>query len=107
MTAKPTKPEPILWLNDARGIYIPRDFATSFKERDKYVTSVNDEDWAVLEAGPDHVDYWDTWQEVEMFAHIINDDGVVFTVHHDGDVWLIPEGMIWDEESDWFVWPDE
>lgn len=25
----------------------------------------------------------------------------------DGALWLIPEGMEWDEETDFFKWPDE
>ena len=49
------RPEPLLWLSDARGVYIPRDFANSFSNRAKDVTGVSDEDWAILEAGPDQV----------------------------------------------------
>lgn len=103
----PTKPEPMLWLNDARGVYIPRDFATSFSDRAKHVRGVNAEDWTILEAGPDHEDYWDTWCTVVDSARVINDDGVVHTVHQDGDVWLIPEGMEWDDDLDWFTWKEE
>ena len=53
------KPEPLLWLSDARGIYIPRDFASSFADRAKSVSGVTDEDWAILEEGPDHDWYWE------------------------------------------------
>ena len=102
-----TKPEPMLWLSDARGQYIPRDFATSFSDRAKHVTGVSATGWAILEAGPDHGDYYEAWCDVLQYARITNDDGVVFTVHQDGDVWLIPLGMEWDYESDWFSWPKE
>ena len=43
----------LLWLLDARGIYIPRDFATSFADRSKSVSGVDAEQWAILENGPD------------------------------------------------------
>lgn len=48
-----TKPDMLLWLSDARGVYIPRDFAMSFADRAKSVTGVSDEDWETLEKGPD------------------------------------------------------
>lgn len=101
------KPEPLLWLNDARGIYIPRDFAKSFADRAKHVSGVDDETWAILEAGPDHEHYWDAWQDVEQDAIITDENGVKFTVYQNGDCWLIPEGMEWSDSCEFFVWPDE
>jgi hypothetical protein len=43
-----TKPETLLWLNDSRGVYIPRDFANCFVNRDKHVSGVSAEDWTIL-----------------------------------------------------------
>ena len=103
----PARPEPILWLNDARGIYIPRDFASSFSDRATYVANVSDEDWAILEAGPDHEAYWDAWSEVEAHAIVTDDKGNKFTVFQEGDCWLIPVGMEWDEAIEGYVWPKE
>lgn len=101
------KPEPLLWLSDARGQYIPRDFATSFVDRDKHVTGVSQDDWAILEAGPDHELYWETWDDVERDCVVTDDNGVRFTVYQNGDCWLIPEGMEWDDKEEFFKWPDE
>jgi hypothetical protein len=101
------KIEPMLWLSDARGIYIPRDFANSFADRAKHVQNVSDEDWAILEAGPDHEWYWEAWVNVCDNAIVTDNDGVRFRVHQDGNCWLIPEGMEWSEENDFFVWPEE
>lgn len=100
------RPEPLLWLSDARGVYIPRDFATSFSNRAKDVSGVTDEQWAILEAGPDHEWYWETWNEVEQSARIRDDQrNVTYGVYQNGDCWLIPDGMEWSEEQDFFVWP--
>jgi hypothetical protein len=44
----------MLWLNDALGVYILRDFANSFADRAKSVTGVDAETWTILESGPDH-----------------------------------------------------
>jgi hypothetical protein len=100
-------PDTLLWLSDSRGIYIPRDFAQSFTDRAKYVAGVSDEDWLVLEAGPDHNLYWDTWIDVCDHAVVTDERGVKFTLHQDGDLWLIPEGMEWSDEEDGFIWPDD
>jgi hypothetical protein len=100
------KPEPLLWLNDARGVYIPRDFATSFADRAKTVAGVSGDDWEILEAGPEHELYWDTWNDVEQNAVVTDDKGHKFRIHQDGDCWLIPEGMEWSDE-DGFVWPED
>jgi len=101
------KPDMLLWLSDARGVYIPRDFANSFADRAKHVTGVKAEDWTVLEAGPDHEWYWESWQAVCDNARVTDDKGNVFFVHQDGDCWLVPVGMEWSDENDCFQWPAE
>lgn len=99
------KPDMMLWLSDARGVYIPRDFAQSFADRVNSVAGVDDEQWAILELGPDYQDagnmtvynelYWDVWTEVCDSAIVTNNHGVKFRIYQDGDCWLIPEGMDW------------
>ena len=109
MTNITSRPEPMLWLDGARGIYIPQNFAERMntEARALHVTGVSATDWAVLEAGPDHEWYWDTWADVLDNARVIDELGTVCHVYQDGDVWLVPCGMEWDDEREWFVWPDE
>lgn len=102
-----SKPEMLLWLSDSRGVYIPRDFAQSFANRAKSVTGVSAEDWLILEAGPENEQYWDTWDEVISLAIITDENGNKYTIHQDGDCWLVPVGMEWSEEQDGFIWPEE
>jgi len=101
------RPEPILFLNDARGVYIPRDFATSWdsEERKRRVAYVADEEWVILESGSDHRYYWDVWLNVCDNAVVTDDNGIKYHVYQDGDCWLIPVGMEWDEEADGWRWP--
>lgn len=92
-----------IWLNDARGIYIPRDFAQSFKDRDATVKGVSAEDWVILEAGPDHEHYWDTWTEVENKAKVYLDgpDSKRFwRIQNDGDCFLVRDDVEWCDECD-------
>jgi hypothetical protein len=100
-----SKPDTMLWLNDSRGQYIPRDFANSFKDRAKNVTGVSTENWKTLEAGPDHEWYWEAWDEVLQDAVVTDDNGVKFTLYQEGDLWLIPEGMEWSDAENFFIWP--
>lgn len=99
----------LLWLDDHRGVYIPRDFALSFRDRDSCVTGVSAEDWADLEAGP-HMGldskgegsetYWDTWQDVCDNAEVTDTDGTVYTLWQDGTLWLLEDGAQSAETAD-------
>lgn len=101
------KPEMMLWLSDARGVYIPRDFAGSFVDRDKHVSGVKPDDWAILEAGPDHEWYWEAWTGICDSAIVTDENGYKYRLWQEGDLWLIPEGMEWDDRNETFDWPKE
>jgi hypothetical protein len=105
------RPEMLLWLSDARGVYIPRDFANSFADRAKHVSGVTDETWTILEAGPDAGEtgesYWDAWNDVCENAAVTDEHGNKFRVCQDGDCWLIPADMEWNDETGSFDYPDE
>jgi hypothetical protein len=105
------KPEALLWFSDARGIYIPRDFASEFcrKHRDGgrgYVEGVTPEQFAILEEGPTCDDYWGTWDDVCRDARVVDRAGNKYTLHQDGDLWFIPVGMEWSDDAGW-IWPKE
>ena len=99
-----SKPEMMLWLDGARGQYIPRDFAQSFANRSKNVVGIGEVTWSILESGPDHEYYWPAWFEVLDHAFVIDNDGIRYSVYQDGDCWLVPVGMEWNEKLENFVW---
>ena len=79
-----------LILSSARGIYIPRDFATDFGLCIKGDSLADD--LACLERGPDDNDwYWDAWDRVLDNAVLVDTDGREFTLLNgvDGDVFLL------------------
>ncbi len=100
------KPEPLVWVADTHGVFIPQTFARSFNDRNKVVSGVEDSEWAILEAGPDHEEYWQTWQDVQDNATVTLDE-ISYGIWQDGDVWLIPDGMDWDAEEQKWVWNDD
>jgi hypothetical protein len=80
----------ILYASSARGIYIPQFFAESVIREN--VQGVPEEDWAILEAGPDHEWYWEAWNDVCDNALLVSPDTAAqYRLWQDGDLWLIPE----------------
>ena len=95
-----------LFYSDSRGTRIPQDFAEDV-DRSK-VTGVDDDTWATLEAG-DTVEnewYWEAWDDVLQNAVITDAKGQKWRLEQDGDLFLIPEGMEWDDDEQDYVWPD-
>ena len=79
-----------LILSSARGIYIPRDFATGYGPCVKGDSLADD--LACLECGPDdNEDYWGAWDRVLDNAVLVDTDGREFTLLNgvDGDVFLL------------------
>ena len=38
---------------------------------------------------------------------MLDDDGNRYTIWNDGDCWLIPEGMEFNEATETFEWPEQ
>lgn len=97
-----TRPEPLLYLDDHRGIYIPRDFVESTKP--DCIAGCDPDDLAMLR-DPSHELYWEAWDSVCNDARVTDPStGVVYTLYQDGALWLVPDGMEWDDREGW-VWP--
>lgn len=84
-----TKKNPLELLVDSRhGQYVPQVFAETIKR--ELFPSITDEDWAILETGPDHESYWDAWYDITMSAE--TSDGV--SLWQDGDLWAVNWSLI-------------
>lgn len=73
-----------LLLTDARGVYIPRDFAEGFDLSAWHI----DFDVSAL-SNPKSDLYWDTWERVVSSAFLLDAEGNCFTLWQDGDLWAI------------------
>lgn len=78
-----------LFAESAHGVYIPQHFAKAVN-RD-LVTGVTEDDWRILEAGPEHELYWEAWNDVESRAVVHAPEGVDYYLYQDGDLWLVPK----------------
>lgn len=101
-----------LILSDARGIYIPRDFLT-----DDYneiavdhcaawgLTEANKEQWEDA-ANPEAEYYWEAWDWILSNARFVDEDGNVYNLHQDGDLWGLCYDRMSDEEKSNFGFED-
>lgn len=83
-------------LSDARGIYIPRDFVQGF-DLSKW-SCISESDIEILQ-NPENDFYWDSWESVLNSAKFTADDGRVFTLWQDGDLFAICYESMTDEEK--------
>lgn len=82
-------------LSDAHGQYIPKKFVTDF-DLSKF-SSIDQDDVEICK-DPDHEQYWDAWYDICTKAKYTHKDGRVFTLHQDGDLWLICYDKMTPEE---------
>lgn len=83
-----------LYFSDARGIYIPRDFAESLDEQ-AYLEQTDLVKQAIdyVRLGPDQEHYWDEWTIIEQGFSLIQNN-VELTLHQSGDLWLVNTTML-------------
>lgn len=84
--------EPLLFFTDARGTYIPKDFAEFLNGNEKVEHNIAQEDIEVL-LNPDNEFYWDVWEGVLESKFKVKDTGQVLELYQDGDLWVLPEGF--------------
>lgn len=97
----------ILFLDSRRGTFIPRDFAQCIKR--EAVEGVNPKtlDELAKEDSPESEDYWELWQEVLANARVKHENGYVYHVHQDGDVWLYNYDLMTQQERENFGFEED
>lgn len=77
----------ILLCDSRHGVYIPQIFAETINK--DLVSGVNEEQWSILESGPDHEFYWDVMCEVQDFAIIKDSEDREYFLYLDSDLWAV------------------
>ena len=89
-----------LLVDNHHGIYIPQVFA---KRYNMEAWHVDEEDAEILKAGPEHDDYWETWDSVMSSAYYLDDDGNEYCLTNGecGDLFAAkPQEAIQEEIAD-------
>lgn len=81
------KPEPVLLIDGAAGIYVPRNFYERF---DFGSWGLDVSDYADLSM-PENEHYWDAWDELLSKACHVDADGVEWYLSQDDDLFAIPK----------------
>lgn len=93
----------ILILSDARGQYIPSDFVTDqygqVAEDHCKSWGINLDDALLLALGPERGEYWEDWQYILDNAQYTDENGNVYRLHQDGDLWGICYELMTKEEK--------
>lgn len=94
----------MLILSDARGIYIPRDFLTDRFNEIAWdhcaawgLNDSNKDHW-IDAANPDSEFYWDSWDWILNNAKFAAENGDIYRLHQDGDLWGICYERLSDDE---------
>jgi len=99
------KNEILLFVDGARGVYIPRDFARTVVRAQ--VCGVEPDAWEELEKGPEGEFYWEAWDRVTERAVLTDPEtGNRFKLYQDDSLFLIPENWEWDGETESFCEPE-
>lgn len=93
-----------LLVADTWGVYVPQEFVERFNLAD---WSIDPESWAAntCAEGPDNHDYWEAWEEILRKAEY-KEDGHVWRLYQDGDLWALCDELMSDEEKQNFEFED-
>lgn len=81
-----------LYINGHHGIYVPQAFATMLNSWNWRHIGEHDQ-IAILKVGPEHLEYWDVWQEILDYGE--TEEGYTLHQTEEGDVWIVDlEGAI-------------
>lgn len=90
----------VLFIGESRGIHIPKTFVQYVEDSiPGYWMNMSIWIMAILRIGPDHPDYWEAWDDALANSYYLDNFGKRWTLHQDGDVWLIHEDYDWEKEE--------
>lgn len=86
-----------LLISDSQGIYIPQQWCSGLDEIDSFNLGVDWGDVQTCQSGPEAEAYWGAWQAILDSAQITQADGSIWTLHQNGDLWAVRDGVILPE----------
>lgn len=95
MTIK-SLPAVSLLIDSCHGIYVPQRFINNFDL--SLWQGISEENKAILSEGPDNEYYWEAWDEV-LDRATFSQDGNVWRLDQDGDLWAMCYELMTDEEK--------
>lgn len=75
-------------VDGAAGIYVPQRFVSCYSAEE---WGIDADCVAILEAGPDHAEYWNAWREALRDAAHTDKSGLVWRLEQDGNLFAVCE----------------
>lgn len=85
-----------LLLDSNRGIYIPRDFVNEMDL--SQIQGIRPKDIDICQ-DTENAWYWEAWERILQDATYTDEGGHIWTLHHDGELWLICEELMTRQEK--------
>jgi len=98
----------VLILSDARGVYIPRDFLTDnhneivWKHCEAWGLTEANKDFWIEATDPTYENYWEDWEWILNNAKYTTEEGDVYRLCQDGDLWALCYDKMTNEEKENF-----
>ena len=91
-------PNAILLVDGHHGVFVPAVFTCKVSYHT--ISNVSTDDYAALAYGPDHIEYWEAWDDVLTNATVKSlVTGKEYYLWQDDDLWLIPVGEDTEEDN--------
>lgn len=91
----------IIFLCDSHhGVYVPSFFCSHSEN----IWDINPEDWNYI-ANSENIendDYWDIWNAILDNACYRDENGIIWTLHHDGDLFAVALNEMSEQEIEEF-----
>jgi len=77
-------------LSDSNGVYIPKMFVNGFEGW----KNITDQDIEILNEGIDGNLYWDTWDNVIQKTEYVDEEGHIWHLYQDGDLFAVCHELV-------------
>lgn len=87
----------IILYDSHHGLYLPSVWAGNSEN----IWNINPGDWNYI-ANPENIekdDYWDLWESILNNAEYVDNNGKIWTLHHDGDLFAVAIGSMTEQEK--------
>lgn len=85
-----------LLCSDRHGIYIPKMMAWRLYDAG---WTINPDDVTVCDSGTDDFYFWETWAHILGNAAFTDENGNIWQLYQDGDLWAYCDELMSDEEK--------
>ena len=94
----------VLLADSHHGVYRPQLVVQQYLDHPMWDWSkVSKEDIDAVLAGPDNEWYWEAWDDIMCEVKVVDEEGTVYRLMYNEDLWLVPEDIEQEELENWII----